>query len=255
MLDMFASAKSVLGRADHHITDLQSILSASSLDRKYTYRADHDPVSGKYIHKITFSQNFSDDVSCIMFDAVNNLRASLDQMTYAVAMRHNPGRDAESFAPFPFAADSAHWPNKIRGLKNDIPPEIVAIFEGFKPYKGGNNLLWALNKLANIKKHAILVPTAFGGAMIFVPLTLSEEVGFEFANGPPFFTSRYEIELFRSIHPEPHPEVDVAPTIVIRHPEEIIDGKAPIPFLQMMRVEVGIIFARTENTCEVIGWT
>ena len=76
-------------------------LSASSLDRKYTYRADHDPVSGKYIHKITFSQNFSDDVSCIMFDAVNNLRASLDQMTYAVAMRHNPGRDAESLRSLP----------------------------------------------------------------------------------------------------------------------------------------------------------
>jgi hypothetical protein len=201
MSDTFASAKSVLRRADHHITDLKSVIRGFTPE-PYSYRVDHDPVTGQYIHKAVFSQDFSDDVSCIMFDAVNNLRASLDQMTYAIAGKHKPGRKPDNFAPFPFAKDSAHWPNRIHGLKNDVPPEILAIFESFKPYKGGNDTLWALNEIANIKKHAILIPAGFGGTMISVPVTLSEEVGFEFAKSP-FFAGRYEVELFRTSQAEP----------------------------------------------------
>jgi len=254
MSDMFASAKSVLRRADHHITDLDSVIGSHALDKKYTYRAEHDSISGKYIHKIVFSSGFSDDISCIMFDAVNNLRASLDQMTYAVAMKHKPGRDPRAFHPFPFAGDLAHWPNKIRGLKNDIPSEIIAVFTSFKPYKGGNNILWALNEIANIKKHAILIPAAFGGAMISIPVTLSEEVGFEFARAP-FFTGRDEVELFRTSNPETSAHVGFSGTIVIRHPAEIINGQPPVPFLQLMRLEVGLIFAKTEVACEQLGWT
>jgi hypothetical protein len=28
----------------------------------------------------------------------------------------------------------------------------------FKPYKGGNDLLWALNGICNVNKHRMLVP-------------------------------------------------------------------------------------------------
>ena len=34
------------------------------------------------------------------------------------------------------------------------------LFRGFKPYFGGNDPLWALNKLCNTKKHCGLVPLA-----------------------------------------------------------------------------------------------
>lgn len=253
MSNMFVSAKSVLSRADHHIKGLKSAIGSFAPDKPYAYRVDHDPVSGKYLHKAIFSQEFSDDNSCIIFDAVNNLRASLDQMTYAIAGRHKPGRNPEDFAPFPFAKDSNHWPNRIRGLKNDIPPEILTIFESFKPFKRGNNTLWALNEMANIKKHAILIPAGFGGTMISVPVTLSEETGFEFAKAP-FFAGRYEVELFRTSKADIGSEIGFTYTIVIRHPEEVINGQAPAPLLDGMRVEVAIIFTQVEAACRRLGW-
>jgi len=49
---MFASVKGVLRRADHPITDLKSTIDAFALDKKHTYRVDHDPITGKYIHKM-----------------------------------------------------------------------------------------------------------------------------------------------------------------------------------------------------------
>jgi len=184
MADIFRSAKSVFRRANHHITDLQSIIQGFAPgDKPYLQRTDHDPQSGKFIHKAIFDESFADDISCLFFDAVNNLRASLDQMTFAVAMKHRPSRDPEAFAPFPFASDDTYWPNRIKGLANDIPAEICAIFERFKPYKGGNDALWSLNYVANIKKHAILIPAGFGGKRIGVSADLEIP---EFFSGNPF---------------------------------------------------------------------
>jgi len=42
------------------------------------------------------------------------------------------------------------------GNCKDLPPEIITLFRGFKPYKGGNDLLWALNQIVRANKHAVL---------------------------------------------------------------------------------------------------
>jgi hypothetical protein len=155
MQDIFASAKSVLSRAKHHIADLETTIKVFTPDKPYTHAIERDSQTGDYLQVLIFSESFSDDISCIMFDAVNNLRACLDQMTYAIAMRHRPGRNADKFVPFPFASDLNHWLNRTNGLKDDLPTQVRTLFGSFKPYKGGNNTLWAMNKLANTKKHAI----------------------------------------------------------------------------------------------------
>lgn len=249
MADIFKSAKSVLRRADHHIMDLKSAIQTFTPDKPYTYRVDYDSQAGKYIHKAIFSEEFSDDISCIFFDAINNLRASLDQMTYIIAMRVRPARNPDDFAPFPFAKDAKHWPDKIKGLKNDIPSEICAIFEGFKPYKGGNDTLWSLNYIANVKKHAILIPSGFGGVMVSVPKHESPE----FTNRHPFSADSNEIEMFRSRNEHIGTEVEFSYTVVIRHPEKIIDFQSPITLLDAMRGEVERIIIATEAKCGEIG--
>jgi len=250
MSDMFASAKSVLRRADYHITDLQTTVQGFAPNKPYIYRADRDSKTGKYLHKIVFSESFSDDISCIMFDAINNLRAALDQMTFAVAGRFRGGDD---FAQFPFAKDADHWPAKIKGLKDDIPPEIIAVFERFKPYKGGNDTLWALNYIANIKKHAILIPAGFGGSMLSLPTRLTSDPSFEWTERDPF-GDNHEIEFFLSDQPDLSTDIQFSFTVVIRHSEEIIEGKEPVSFLNTIRTEVALIFASVEAVCKRLGW-
>jgi hypothetical protein len=213
MRDIFKSAKSVLRRANHHITDLKSAIQSFTPDKPYTYRVDYDSETRKYIHKAIFSEAFSDDISCVFFDAINNLRASLDQMTFAIAMRHDPNRNPADFAPFPFAKDANHWPAKIKGLANDLPTEICTVFEGFQPYKGGNNTLWALNYVANIKKHAILIPARFGGTRVGIPAVLEIP---EIRHRDPFGGDGNEIELCRTINAELGAPIDFSYTVVIR---------------------------------------
>jgi hypothetical protein len=167
MADMFTSAKSVLRRANHHITDLESAVKVFAPDQPNAHVLEQDAKTGEYFHKLIRSEDFSDNISCIMFDAIGNLRACLDQMTYAIAVKHR-GRE-KKFSSFPFASDETEWPNAIKRLKDNVPAEIIAAFERFKPYKGGNNTLWALNQLANFKKHALLVPAGYLGVLVRTP--------------------------------------------------------------------------------------
>jgi hypothetical protein len=41
--------------------------------------------------------------------------------------------------------------NNAKGGCKDLPAEITMLFEGFKPYKGGNNALRALNEIAGLQ--------------------------------------------------------------------------------------------------------
>jgi hypothetical protein len=135
MRDMFASAESVLRRADHHITDFKAALHTSKVDQPYSYFLEEDSKTGEHVHKLRFSWDWSDNCSCVLFDAVNNLRACLDQMTYAISIKHRGPRPAGDYVPFPFAKDIEHWPNRLKGLKDKIPAEIPVLFGTFKPYK------------------------------------------------------------------------------------------------------------------------
>ncbi|MGH9828386.1 MAG: hypothetical protein ACREDR_34610, partial [Blastocatellia bacterium] len=43
-----------------------------------------------------------------------------------------------------------------------LPQEISDVVRRFQGYKGGNNALWALNKLSGLNKHGTLRPVVFG---------------------------------------------------------------------------------------------
>ena len=207
--DMFASARSFLRRANHHITDFKSVVGSGNIDKPYTVVPERDADTG------VFRECFSDDISCILFDAVNNLRACLDHMTVAIAAKHRGGDD---FVSFPFSDNAANRLNIIRRkrLPDHVPAEIVALFESFKPYKGGNDTLWAVNHLANVKKHAILVPVNFGVTIIQIPAGSKLP---PFAITPVERSKKDEIVIFRSSEPfNRHPNIEVTYSIDIDYP-------------------------------------
>jgi hypothetical protein len=96
----------------------------------------------------------------------NNLRASLDQIGYSAATAS--GKTDPSGTNFPFGEDAAGIENVFKKNRAHLtlPPEIMDLFRSIEPYKGGSGqLLWAVNKLCNTKKHCNLVPTMVTGAL------------------------------------------------------------------------------------------
>lgn len=97
-------------------------------------------------------------------DAAFNLRHALDQAICSVfALAGLPTHS--SYFPI---ADTFETNEKTlsKGRWAKIPQDITEIVRGAKPYKGGNDLLWALNRLTNTNKHGILRPVMLSNALI-----------------------------------------------------------------------------------------
>jgi hypothetical protein len=108
------------------------------------------------------------NAACIIFDAVNNLRATLDQIGYSAAIAS--GKTDPSGTNFPFGDDAAGVENVFKRNRAHLtlPPQIMDLFRSVEPYKDGSGqLLWAVNKLCNTKKHSKLVPTMITEAWAF----------------------------------------------------------------------------------------
>ena len=243
MADLFTSAKSTHRHAIHRIGEFEAKITAFERDRDWSYVIEKNADGTKESHKIKFKKIFFDETPNIVFDAVNNLRAVLDQTAYAAAVAS--GKLNPKCAYFPIGDDAAGLENVIKGRCKDIPREIVALFRTFKPYKRGNLFIPTLNKLCNAKKHAILIPIRFdrlgvavqiGGAIFGLPHEWDPEKceitllhvgrGTDFSRGGKF-----------------------AFKINFNHDEPVIGGSEPLALLNGMAREVERILIATEAEC------
>jgi hypothetical protein len=167
MASLFDSPRLTFARAQHHVNDFNMAVDSFVKGRPYAYGIDKDSQPGQDVHRIKFMRELPEMLPCVLFDVANNLRAVLDQTGYAAAIAG--GKINPKATGFPFGDDLAGLDNNIvrRKVSKDVPTEIVDIFKGFKPYKGGNDTLWALNKICNTKKHVALVPLRIGNAKVY----------------------------------------------------------------------------------------
>jgi hypothetical protein len=115
--------------------------------------------SGEKVVKFKFSEPVPIEIASVVSDAANTLRDSLDHMGYATAQVAKKGNNPKHTS-FPFAANAAQLENSINGRAKDVPADILTLFRNLKPYKGGDEQLYALNTIANANKHQMLRPMA-----------------------------------------------------------------------------------------------
>jgi hypothetical protein len=251
MTDLFASTRGFIRRADHHIGDLRERIATVSRDKLWTHDVQYTIEGDREVHKIRFPAGIFDDLPYIVFDAVGNLRAGLDHIAYSIGIKHT-GSNAIKSAKFPFGPTEGDMLNNLAGGCKDLPAEIRALFGSFKPYKGGNDLLWALNELCNTKKHRIMVPHSFGHAI----LTLwNGYVTGPFTVGDGFFDwEKYEMN-FPLVPEGTKLQYNASVTFAIAFDQvsEIISGQNPVLVLYAMRGEVERVLMTTEAECRRIG--
>lgn len=163
MTDIFADSKIRLAQAKRHILTLKKEIRAFL--EKYaekTYVIETDPSNPRcYLHKIKITQRPPQEIAAFTTDIIDNLRAALDIAWHNLAVTAGfvtPQIEAK----FPFADNVTKFNSLLdRGLKN-FSQEIIALAMAFKPYQGGDDLLWALNRICAANKHRLLT-TQFVG--------------------------------------------------------------------------------------------
>lgn len=167
MSDPLESAKYTLAHAKRHIKNFDA------LHRGFIHSDPYATVvefgfPNIDIHKIKLVKPMPEPLAGVAFDTLNSLRAVLDQSTFAIAVA--AGTNGKK-AHFPFGDTLSEVEDRRkapRGGSHQLPKEIFDFIVTLKPYKGGNNFLWAVNKLCNSNKHEVIVPVAIfaGGGSI-----------------------------------------------------------------------------------------
>lgn len=159
MTSTLESSRICVARAIHHVGDLETKISAFMDTDPYQPTVEKYFETDEYIHKIKLVKPMPPMLSCIAFDAISNLRSALDQAGFFFAKAANPSTRGK-YTHFPFGDTAADANGAHAGMSREIPKRIFDVMIRFQPYKGGNDLLWAMNKLCNTNKHRILVPMA-----------------------------------------------------------------------------------------------
>jgi hypothetical protein len=215
--DSFYSAKLRLGRAQEHLKDLETQINNFFNEKPYTRITEPDPNGIHEIYKIRLTKRFPFRWRILATELIEHARASLDHATWASAFLHTKNPNLQ-FGFFPFAKSVAFFEDRLKGVSKDCPPEIQALLRTFKPYKGGNDLLWVLNDMCNLSKHVLVAfvagatvsgtikGAAFGGPIEFIEPLLLDPV----TNEIPY------IRILRGTTPQHDIDFAIFPTIQYR---------------------------------------
>jgi hypothetical protein len=162
--DPFRSPKQRLARAKEKIAELKAAIEAFVKREPYTRVVDIEQGSGAELHKIKMTEALPDLLTNLAMEIIEGLRSALDQAGFARAVLDGKAPAKIKSAYFPVADSGAELANVIKGRCKDLPDDIVTLFRSFMPYKGGNDPLWAMNKIRQ-RTHTALVPVgvASGG--------------------------------------------------------------------------------------------
>ncbi len=254
MADIFKSPKSMIRHAERHIAEFQARINAFFHDKPWAIVVEKDSDGVTNVLKVKFTKELSDELPHLVFDAANNLRSALDQIAFVVGVKHK-GIDSPKSAKFPFGPTEADMLNNLAGGCKDLPTEIRDLFKGFKPYKGGNNALWALNELCNTPKHKILYPAVMEGGVVGFG-----RGGFTIGSGGLHIRRRWdseknEMEFARwpegALQGDPNFQVTFG--VTLGDVDQVIRGQEPVMMLYIMTNAVNSVLMATEAECRRIG--
>ncbi len=146
-----------IDRAKQHLEELQKEIDTFFKLQPYKISTKRDPQTKRLIYYLTDVMSVPDKIALISGDIVQNLRSALDHLAYGLFIKENNGTVSARHIYFPIENDFQTYENeKLRKTKG-ISSEKVKLIDSTRPYKGGNDLLWAIATLNNTDKHRLLI--------------------------------------------------------------------------------------------------
>jgi hypothetical protein len=251
--ESFKSSWVKIERAKKHILDLDREVQAFLDDDPWEQISHPDPnVPKRTVHKIRLSKTLPDLIPAIIGDATNNLRASLDHATFAIAecvALKNGSAVGEVY--FPFSGKDTRFESNLNGRCKNIPDEIRSIFRGLRPYPGGNKTLWSLNEICSRDKHKIVTPIAIGA--FSMGYSSIGDGYFSAVDDPVWDRHKKEIE-FMTVGTDSDSTYKYNFRMFVAFTEiESVDGRPVVSVIRKMASHVEIVVSTLEQASRDLG--
>lgn len=218
-------------RAKKHICNLESEIPKFLDGKPYKVASKNHP---QLPYATTFFVEKADPtppvIPIISGDAIHNLRSTLDHLAWQLT-EVSGGKPGTKTA-FPIF-DPAKFESKkeetkfFEGKIKDLRPPIQDAIRSIKPYKGGNDSLWAIHHLDIVDKHRLLIATGFASPRFRVQDTFNVSLSGAYILdvGDNIVTINHKVE--------PQENLEFAFDIVLRE-SVIFEGKSIIESLATM---------------------
>lgn len=143
-------------RAYCHISELNREVEAFLGSKPYKLVAKSHENGIKLVIRV--KKQIPEKMAPIIGDAIHNLRSALDILACDL-VRLNGGNTKNVYFPIAASANDLETAIKERHVDR-AAKDVVDIIRSLKPYKGGNDLLWAVHDLDITDKHKLLIPMA-----------------------------------------------------------------------------------------------
>jgi hypothetical protein len=164
--ELFHEAKLKVKRADHHIAELNEILSAFLKTDFYRLSVEKDVGAGLYSLQFRTITGLPENVPVVISEIAQHLRSALDYAMCVLVVQ--AGGICNRQVQFPICETRKRVEEiiiKNRQIKKLTPAIIDFILDEIKPYKEGNDALYGLRTLNNIDKHRHLMPVTYVAAL------------------------------------------------------------------------------------------
>lgn len=245
----FSSPRMRIARAKEHIRNLDRRVKRFFDFKPYANVIERDEDGTQDLHKVRLTKTFPASVTSVAAEAIEGLRSALDQAAFATATL--TGIKHPKSAYFPISKTAAELDAVIKGRCKNIPPDIVSLFRSFTPYKGGNDLIWALNNACNTSKHGIVVPVGMAAAGMHINHMKISGSG---AIPAPVWNSERNEIVFAATGPNTEFQYDLSISFFVAFGEvDGIGGQPAVPVLNAIASEVNRIVLAVEMEAKRIG--
>jgi len=249
-LHSFDSAWLKIHWANQHVSKLKTLCNIFIQHHAYSVQMNHDPERDEYRFTVLPTQPIPVDIPLSLGDAIHNMRAALDYCWMGLYRAAKPGVTTKY--TFPMAERRKDLEETLRKapIETAFKGTNDLILNRVKPYKEGNFLLWALNKLDVRDKHNLLIPSLAVTLIKNVTITGDNVGGIHFANcniqaNKPFGLARFTGGGFANLKFEHEPETTV----------EIVFGKGQFVDDQPLLETVGTMLKLSAEVVQLFRKT
>jgi hypothetical protein len=147
-------------RAEKHIHELKTALEEFYARKPYGIGKKIDANTRDQIYYLTRIDPVPLPISLIIGDVLQNLRSALDHLAYALVTKAIAPTLPNKYLTFPIMDTAKQYmAPEGRGKIECAGDDAMKIIDSFKPYKGGNDLIWQLSRLNIGDKHRLLLTT------------------------------------------------------------------------------------------------
>lgn len=153
--DPYQTAQLKIKRADRHIQELESALTAFLDTNPYTLRIKENPKTGHIFVNLQ-AHSLPETVPLILGDAIHNLRVAIELLINQIITNAGGSKGAKiTFRETREEFSTLRSQGEIHRTNPDLWHFIIDTIE---PHKGGKFAAWELNKLDVGDKHHLIIP-------------------------------------------------------------------------------------------------